>query len=85
MAQIEIIKTKVPVMKPTNSRTPIEVGDTLTLVLNTDDEAYETVDVEVAYADELNREYGWDRDEADQDYRSLDVKRVHHSHTPACS
>lgn len=83
MAQTEIIKTKVKVCKPTNSRTPVEVGDTVTLILFSDDNVYATKDVVLTYANEDTREYGWNREVTD--VRSLDVKRVHDAHTPECS
>ena len=83
MAQTEIIKTKVKLCKPTNSRTPVEVGDTVTLILFSDDGAYSAKDVTLTYANEDTREYGWDREVTD--VRSLDVKRAHDRHTPECS
>jgi predicted RNA-binding protein (virulence factor B family) len=83
MAQTEIVQTKIKLCKATNSRTPVEVGDTVTFILWTDDNSYATKDVTLTYADEDKREYGWDREVTD--VRSLDIKRAHNKHTPQCS
>lgn len=95
MAQTEIIRTNIPLYKPTNSRTPLEVGDELTVILNSDlntpdifsedAAAYQTVDLTLTHVDHVRHEYGWDRTSANQDYRSLDVDRPHDKHSPACS
>lgn len=95
MAQTEIIRTNIPLYKPTNSRTPLEVGDTLKVILNSDlnppdyfsDDAaaYQTVDLTLTYVDNLRHEYGWDRAAVGQDYRSLDIDRAHDQHSPECS
>lgn len=83
MAQTEIVQNKIKLCKPTNSRTPVEVGDTVTFILWTKDNSYATKDVTLTYANEQTREYGWDREVTD--IRALDVKRAHNKHTPECS
>tara|TARA_R110000868_G_scaffold13848_5_gene64390 strand:+ start:24 stop:275 length:252 start_codon:yes stop_codon:yes gene_type:complete len=83
MAQTEIVQTKIKLTRPTNSRVEVAIGDTVTFILWTDDGSYATKDVVLTYANALTREYGWDREVTD--VRSLDIKRAHNKHTPACS
>lgn len=81
----ELVQTYLPICKPTNSRTPVEVGDAVTFVLRTKDGSYATVDLTLTVANHDTKTYGWNRNAANHDYRASDILRPAEKHTPYCS
>lgn len=66
-----------------NERVLVEVGDTVTAILRTDDGSYVQQNLVLTYVDHDRKVYGWDRTVSD--FRSQDVLRFHHRHSMLCS
>lgn len=75
-----IVSSPVVLQKDASDTNPLEVGDTLTVILNTDDGSYDTKNLTLTYVN--GREYGYDYEVAG--IRAKDIKAFHSKHNPAC-
>ena len=78
-----IIVSPVVLQKSAVDLNPLEVGDTLTVVLNTDDGSYDTKNLTLTYVGPTGTEYGYDYEVAL--IRPSDIKAFHSQHNPTCA
>lgn len=75
-----IITSPIVLQKDAGDTNPLEVGDTLTAVLKTDDGSYDEKDLTLTYVN--GKEYGYDFEVAQ--VRPSDIKAFHSKHNPSC-